>query len=129
MAHTCRYMLSPTVSTSLGSLEVTSESSPRYGGRSWTARSPPTGPDHSRSRDGSWSGSACSAVGERQASVLSHPEKLSPKTTYVRPDGVVTGMPISVRSRSNFVVTPGDRKSTRLNSSHVAISYAVFCLK
>src|SRR5690625_6897156 len=37
-----------------------------------------------------------------------------------------------------FVDTPGvhkprhelgDRKSTRLNSSHVAISYAVFCLK
>src|SRR5690625_6447386 len=27
------------------------------------------------------------------------------------------------------VVTGGDRKSTRLNSSHVAISYAVFCLK
>src|SRR5690625_5721054 len=26
-------------------------------------------------------------------------------------------------------VTLGDRKSTRLNSSHVAISYAVFCLK
>src|SRR5690625_6990424 len=25
--------------------------------------------------------------------------------------------------------TLGDRKSTRLNSSHVAISYAVFCLK
>src|SRR5690625_5141242 len=25
--------------------------------------------------------------------------------------------------------TPSDRKSTRLNSSHVAISYAVFCLK
>src|SRR5438874_8254437 len=25
--------------------------------------------------------------------------------------------------------TPGDRKSTRLNSSHVEISYAVFCLK
>src|SRR5690625_5652131 len=24
---------------------------------------------------------------------------------------------------------PGDRKSTRLNSSHVGISYAVFCLK
>src|SRR5690625_6941414 len=33
-----------------------------------------------------------------------------------------------------FLVNPGteillDRKSTRLNSSHVAISYAVFCLK
>src|SRR5690625_6526501 len=25
--------------------------------------------------------------------------------------------------------SPRDRKSTRLNSSHVAISYAVFCLK
>src|SRR5690606_41464679 len=27
------------------------------------------------------------------------------------------------------VVDPRDRKSTRLNSSHVKISYAVFCLK
>src|SRR5438128_4239801 len=26
-------------------------------------------------------------------------------------------------------VRPGDRKSTRLNSSHGSISYAVFCLK
>src|SRR5437899_7262650 len=26
-------------------------------------------------------------------------------------------------------VTPPDRKSTRLNSSHLGISYAVFCLK
>src|SRR5690625_6287936 len=29
----------------------------------------------------------------------------------------------------HYVHTHGDRKSTRLNSSHVAISYAVFCLK
>src|SRR5690625_6581906 len=28
-----------------------------------------------------------------------------------------------------FYRDKGDRKSTRLNSSHVAISYAVFCLK
>src|SRR6202171_596187 len=28
-----------------------------------------------------------------------------------------------------FDVDPADRKSTRLNSSHLAISYAVFCLK
>src|SRR3712207_7995010 len=27
------------------------------------------------------------------------------------------------------LVGPGDRKSTRLNSSHANISYAVFCLK
>src|SRR5690625_1418453 len=33
--------------------------------------------------------------------------------------------------RRKLLVQPrgGDRKSTRLNSSHVAISYAVFCLK
>ena len=30
-------------------------------------------------------------------------------------------------SQNSFVY--GDRKSTRLNSSHVVISYAVFCLK
>src|SRR3712207_6857192 len=29
----------------------------------------------------------------------------------------------------NFVRTVRDRKSTRLNSSHANISYAVFCLK
>src|SRR2546427_6818285 len=28
-----------------------------------------------------------------------------------------------------FLARPGDRKSTRLNSSHSQISYAVFCLK
>src|SRR5690625_6934078 len=32
----------------------------------------------------------------------------------------------STESKVNIL---GDRKSTRLNSSHVAISYAVFCLK
>src|SRR5690625_6543860 len=37
-------------------------------------------------------------------------------------DGIVVALPVpSLR--------PTDRKSTRLNSSHVAISYAVFCLK
>src|SRR6202022_2382537 len=30
---------------------------------------------------------------------------------------------------SPIPVIPGDRKSTRLNSSHTVISYAVFCLK
>src|SRR5438270_2520073 len=29
----------------------------------------------------------------------------------------------------SFAVVSGDRKSTRLNSSHSQISYAVFCLK
>src|SRR5699024_12859021 len=31
--------------------------------------------------------------------------------------------------RPHEVSVAGDRKSTRLNSSHVSISYAVFCLK
>src|SRR5438067_6764140 len=32
-------------------------------------------------------------------------------------------------SRASFHFTDVDRKRTRLNSSHVSISYAVFCLK
>src|SRR3712207_8121734 len=34
-----------------------------------------------------------------------------------------------VRSLGPFELLPLDRKSTRLNSSHANISYAVFCLK
>src|SRR5256885_13048673 len=37
---------------------------------------------------------------------------------------------ISARGRLDLLLDPeGDRKSTRLNSSHLVISYAVFCLK
>src|SRR5438132_5323586 len=43
------------------------------------------------------------------------------------------GGPACVRRRSSSVLTwphsSRDRKSTRLNSSHTVISYAVFCLK
>src|SRR5207302_8469761 len=35
----------------------------------------------------------------------------------------------AVRGDDGEVTKIGDRKSTRLNSSHVKISYAVFCLK
>src|SRR5699024_12455094 len=34
-----------------------------------------------------------------------------------------------VRKNKVYISSIGDRKSTRLNSSHVSISYAVFCLK
>src|SRR5699024_12257223 len=34
-----------------------------------------------------------------------------------------------VAIRNELWIIPTDRKSTRLNSSHVSISYAVFCLK
>src|SRR5690625_6640252 len=36
---------------------------------------------------------------------------------------------IEDHDNKNLTITKTDRKSTRLNSSHVAISYAVFCLK
>src|SRR5207249_8864821 len=39
-----------------------------------------------------------------------------------------SGTPAVATESSTGLVT-GDRKSTRLNSSHVSISYAVFCLK
>src|SRR2546426_8811413 len=35
----------------------------------------------------------------------------------------------AVRKRSDREIVNADRKSTRLNSSHLVISYAVFCLK
>src|SRR5439155_26960197 len=50
------------------------------------------------------------------------------------PSRVVTPRPACpadrpCHARSAGQAGRGDRKSTRLNSSHVAISYAVFCLK
>src|SRR5207249_8766258 len=44
----------------------------------------------------------------------------------VRPEDCRTLADIT---RFPFTVKTEDRKSTRLNSSHVSISYAVFCLK
>src|SRR3989442_2453837 len=41
--------------------------------------------------------------------------------------GVVVGLDVSVEGSAGGEQV--DRKSTRLNSSHVRISYAVFCLK
>src|SRR5438067_12764093 len=61
---------------------------------------------------------------------------LFPYTTLFRSDAVAQavrrtlaelgGLHILV---NNAGTNPRDRKSTRLNSSHVSISYAVFCLK
>src|SRR5258708_15880031 len=42
------------------------------------------------------------------------------------PDAVLS---IIVETVAQALKLPGDRKSTRLNSSHQIISYAVFCLK
>src|SRR5690349_23943412 len=47
----------------------------------------------------------------------------------VRQANTSVGSELSPRTGCQNFLTPLDRKSTRLNSSHVEISYAVFCLK
>src|SRR5262245_63345489 len=67
---------------------------------------------------------------------------LFPYTTLFRSDGNCAGPGQSrvrlaagdlrfrrTRGRDGAAASKSDRKSTRLNSSHLGISYAVFCLK
>src|SRR6266480_7071379 len=56
---------------------------------------------------------------------------LFPYTTLFRSASCSSpSYPCSSSARPRYSrVTPQDRKSTRLNSSHMSISYAVFCLK
>src|SRR5207249_6099505 len=72
-----------------------------------------------------WPGNAPFAV------CLTHDVDRSRKTfQYVTHLGRTKGLHGAVRHRRPFVRPRWvDRKSTRLNSSHVSISYAVFCLK
>src|SRR5699024_12365252 len=51
------------------------------------------------------------------------------RTSTVRPPPKSTTFRRMPSPMSCAVQLMGDRKSTRLNSSHVSISYAVFCLK
>src|SRR6202049_2366355 len=55
---------------------------------------------------------------------------LFPYTTLFRSLAIIFPSSVSlVDNYNNARYTPLDRKSTRLNSSHGSISYAVFCLK
>src|SRR5690625_5412181 len=47
----------------------------------------------------------------------------------IKPIGLYIGVAVLSLVASALVQNFLDRKSTRLNSSHVAISYSVFCLK
>src|SRR5207244_8854673 len=50
-------------------------------------------------------------------------------STRTRANGATTAAPSMDAIGEINIITTGDRKSTRLNSSHQIISYAVFCLK
>src|SRR5256885_3876440 len=57
---------------------------------------------------------------------------LFPYTTLFRSvfvEGVARQLATGVGDIGGRLLRLGDRKSTRLNSSHLVISYAVFCLK
>src|SRR5690606_39383692 len=63
--------------------------------------------------------------GSRVGIERAHMEEDAGKSVHVGGDGRVHGAEYSLIDLNRA----GDRKSTRLNSSHVKISYAVFCLK
>src|SRR5690349_24014511 len=79
-----------------------------------------------------------SKTASTKISTLSLHDALPISITRVESSGpplVVTAMvskiwnePVTLVTSTN-TITGRDRKSTRLNSSHVEISYAVFCLK
>src|SRR5256885_4547326 len=54
------------------------------------------------------------------------PPTVELKQNYPNPFNPATTIPFTL---DGSVFANGDRKSTRLNSSHLVISYAVFCLK
>src|SRR5690625_6734683 len=55
-------------------------------------------------------------------------EEKKAEWALLKDDPTITNDGVQVELAGN-IGSPTDRKSTRLNSSHVAISYAVFCLK
>src|SRR5690625_5520859 len=66
--------------------------------------------------------------------ILTVKDQLDPKHKYIAEapvtddEGNKTVLRFRRKTKEQYVMSE-DRKSTRLNSSHVAISYAVFCLK
>src|SRR5256885_13050511 len=61
-----------------------------------------------------------------QAQLLALVEQLN---RDARVHGILVQLPLPVQIDEPTIIRAVDRKSTRLNSSHLVISYAVFCLK
>src|SRR5439155_23520922 len=55
--------------------------------------------------------------------------KVAAPGLHVRPKALASPRGRVPAEQEHLAAATPDRKSTRLNSSHVAISYAVFCLK
>src|SRR5256885_11717383 len=85
-----------------------------------------TGSAHKQSAP---SGSVAKKGGILKASLTVGIENIDPQRSYYVPESQYEWL--TQRPLLNFAHAQGarDRKSTRLNSSHLVISYAVFCLK
>src|SRR5207302_10514500 len=68
--------------------------------------------------------SSATAYAQESAEVMTQTQTQGFTESFVSTPGVEATVEGQVT-----IVLDGDRKSTRLNSSHVKISYAVFCLK
>src|SRR3989442_7499250 len=72
----------------------------------------------------------CTALMNDESAPLHSPSQTSPLTPLGRESSWLT-----LLTSASSILSPAvsrdwsDRKSTRLNSSHVRVSYAVFCLK
>src|SRR5689334_24156114 len=56
------------------------------------------------------------------------PDDVEVELAHAADDGLA-GLVVEVEAEGGVLAPDRDRKSTRLNSSHSSISYAVFCLK
>src|SRR5256885_11887207 len=56
------------------------------------------------------------------------PQPILGRDVALREEDIVRGLRVDVRDAPSVAADFQDRKSTRLNSSHLVISYAVFCL-
>src|SRR5205814_8638901 len=74
--------------------------------------------------------SSVPSPGPAPAILSAHEHALDPSSVSAAPESVSPG-PKKETARVPVMPEPPviDRKSTRLNSSHLGISYAVFCLK
>src|SRR5438034_4605472 len=68
-------------------------------------------------------------AGRRSAGAANGMETIIQRADGVTPTPVISHAILVFNRGRTAGLADGDRKSTRLNSSHTVISYAVFCLK